>query len=149
MSCFAGAVNVAATDGSAGRRGLTVSAAVSVSDDPATVLICLNRNRSENLMFKSNGCFSLNTLCSSQIKLARAFAGEGHLSMEDRFELGRWYVLDTGAPILHGSRMAIDCEITDVQTVHTHYVVVGQVVACAPESREPSLIYLDREYREL
>lgn len=149
MSCFAGAVNVAATDGTAGRRGVTVSAAVSVSDDPATVLICLNRNRTENLMFKDNGCFSLNTLCTSQIRLARAFAGEGHLSMEARFELGNWHRLDTGSPILHGSRMAIDCEVTDVQTVHTHYVVIGKVVACAPESNEPALIYLDRGYREL
>ncbi|MGI9399929.1 MAG: flavin reductase, partial [Rhizobiaceae bacterium] len=49
MSCFAGAVNIAATDGEAGRRGVTVSAALSVSDNPGTVLICLNRNRSENL----------------------------------------------------------------------------------------------------
>ncbi|MEM7464739.1 MAG: flavin reductase [Pseudomonadota bacterium] len=149
MSNFAGAVSIAATDGVAGRRGLTVAAAVSVSDDPPTVLICLNRNWSDNLMFEQNGCFSLNTLRTSQIDLARAFAGEGDMSMESRFALGKWYELHTGAPILNSARTAIDCEVIDVQSVHTHYVVFGRVVACAPSTAGPALIYLDRDYREL
>ncbi len=100
-------------------------------------------------MFEENGCFSLNTLRTSQIDLARAFAGEGHLDMESRFALGKWYELNTGAPILYGARTALDCEVIDVQSVHTHYVVFGRVVACAPSTAGPALIYLDRDYREL
>lgn len=149
MSHFAGAVHVATTDGPAGRRGLTVSAAVSVSDDPATVMICLNRNREENRMFEANGCFALNTLCVHQIELARAFAGEEHLPMDARFAFGTWQTLETGAPVLTKARMSIDCVLRDVQLVHTHYILFGEVVACGPDSKDPALVYLDRDYRSV
>ena len=42
MAKFAGAVHVITSDGPAGRRGVTVIAACSVSDDPPTILVCLN-----------------------------------------------------------------------------------------------------------
>lgn len=147
MSHFAGAVHVVTTDGAAGRRGLTVSAAVSVSDNPPTLIVCLNRNRDENRLFAENGCFAVNTLCDDQLELARAFAGEGHLPMEARFALGKWTELETGAPVLLGSRMTVDCVVTDVQAVHTHHVVFGEVVATGPAGQRPALLYLDRQYR--
>lgn len=147
MSHFAGAVHIAATDGAGGRRGVTVSAAVSVSDDPPTLIVCLNRNRDDNNVFADNGCFSLNTLGADQLPLARAFAGEQNLTMEERFALGKWTALETGAPILEGSRMTLDCVVTDVQAVHTHHVVFGEVVATGPAGLGPALLYLDRQYR--
>ena len=98
MSHFAGAVHVVTTEGPAGRRGVTVSAAASVSDDPPTVLVCLNRNRAENTMFADNGCFAVNVLTGEHLELARAFAGEGHLEMAQRFAFGKWGELATGAP---------------------------------------------------
>lgn len=149
MSHFAGAVHVVTTDGRAGRRGVTVSAAISASDDPPTVIACLNRNRAENRWFEANECFAVNTLCKRQVELARAFAGEGHLSMDARFEMGEWTTLNTKAPILSGSRMAIDCVVRDIQTVYTHFVIFGNVVACGELRREPALVYLDRGYRSL
>ncbi|MCG6857794.1 MAG: flavin reductase [Salaquimonas sp.] len=149
MSRFAGAVSVATTDGPAGRRGVTVSAAVSVSDNPPTVMICLNHNRPENTMFAENGCFAFNVLCQNHLELARAFAGEGHLAMEDRFALGEWGVLQTGAPILTGARTSLDCTVVDVQSVHTHDIVFGQVVTAGPVGEGEALIYLDRQYRSV
>ena len=153
MARLAGAVNIVATDGPAGRRGVTVSAAVSVSDNPPTVLVCLNRNREENRWFEENGCFSLNTLAGDHTALARAFAGEGHLSMDDRFALGMWQSLATGAPVLKGSLMSLDCRVTDVQAVATHYVILGEVAACSLDRRSDrdseALIYLERQYRTL
>ncbi len=149
MSRFAGAVSVVTTDGPRGRRGVTVSAAVSVSDNPPTLLICLNRNRDENRWFGDNGHFALNVLTGAQTPLARAFAGEGHLPMEARFSLGQWSTLQTGAPVLDGARMALDCIVKDVQSVHTHYVIIGEAVACRMEPIGGALIYVDREYREL
>lgn len=149
MSRFAGAVNIATTDGAAGLRGVTVSAAVSVSDNPPTLFFCLNRNREENRWFERNGTFVMNTLCAEQIGLARAFAGEGHLSMADRFALGQWTNNLTGAPVLVGARMALDCRVTDVQAVHTHYVIAGEVVACSELRDDAALVYLDRKYHSL
>ncbi|HSO47622.1 MAG TPA: flavin reductase [Rhizobiaceae bacterium] len=146
MSRMAGAVSIVTTDGPAGVRGVTVSAVVSVSDNPPTLFVCLNRNREENRFFEKNGCFAINTLCAGQLPLARAFAGEGHLSVQQRFALGEWRTLETGAPILLGARMSLDCVVTDVQTVHTHFVIAGEAVAKGELHNEPALIYLDRNY---
>ena len=149
MARLAGAVSIIATDGKAGRRGVTVSAVTSVSDNPPTLLVCLNRNREENAWFQENGVFSLNTLAAGQIGLARAFAGEGHLAMEERFAMAEWSRLETGAPILAGTRMSLDCIVTDVQPVATHFVIFGQVVASHLGVGDGALIYLDRQYRTL
>lgn len=149
MSHFAGAVHVVTTDGPAGRRGVTVAAAVSISDDPPTLMVCLNRNRAENTWFGKNGCFAINTLCAEHVDLSRAFAGEGQLAMDARFELGRWGRLETGAPVLEGARMALDCRVTDVQAMHTHYIIFGEVVAAGPVRTDAALLYLDRQYRTL
>jgi flavin reductase (DIM6/NTAB) family NADH-FMN oxidoreductase RutF len=149
MSRMAGAVSVVTTDGPAGIRGVTVSAVVSVSDNPPTLFVCLNRNREENRFFEKNGCFALNTLSQQHLPLARAFAGEGHLPMGERFALGDWTRMETGAPVLIGARMALDCVVTDVQAVHTHFVIAGQAVAKGQLHNEPALVYLDRDYRSI
>lgn len=146
MSRMASAVNIVTTDGPAGMRGVTVAAVVSVSDNPPTVFVCLNRNREENRWFEKNGRFALNTLCASHVDLARAFSGEGALAMEERFARGEWTTLVTGAPVLVGARMALDCVITDVQAVHTHFVVAGEAVAKGELRNDPPLVYFDRSY---
>ncbi|ATI27043.1 MULTISPECIES: flavin reductase [Ralstonia solanacearum species complex] len=43
MTGMAAAVCIATTGGPGGRYGMTVTASCSVSDDPPTILICLNR----------------------------------------------------------------------------------------------------------
>ena len=62
MSHFAEAVHILTTDGPAGRRGVTISAVCSVSDNPATMLVCLNRSHEFNHLFIENQVFALNTL---------------------------------------------------------------------------------------
>ncbi len=149
MARFAGAVHVVTTDGKAGRRGVTATAVTSVSDSPPLLLFCLNRNREENRWFIENGVFALNTLCVDQSEIARAFAGEGQLSMDERFRVGAWQQLKTGAPVLGGARMSLDCVVTDVQAIATHYVIFGRVVDFARDGHGDALIYLDRDYRKL
>ena len=43
MARFGAAVSVVTTDGPAGRYGFTASAVCSVTDDPPTLLVCMNR----------------------------------------------------------------------------------------------------------
>ncbi len=62
MSHYAGAVQIVTTAGAAGRRGLTLTAACSVSDNPPTILICLQKIHEENRIFIENGVFAINRL---------------------------------------------------------------------------------------
>ncbi|MET4385446.1 flavin reductase (DIM6/NTAB) family NADH-FMN oxidoreductase RutF [Bradyrhizobium sp. F1.4.3] len=43
MARLGAAVSIVTTDGPAGRAGFTASAACSVTDDPPTLLVCMNR----------------------------------------------------------------------------------------------------------
>ncbi|WP_439272144.1 flavin reductase [Pseudochrobactrum sp. HB0163] len=156
MSQFAGAVNIVTTDGSAGRRGVTLSAGCSVSDNPATILICLQRIHTDNMMFIENGVFAFNVLHAGQKQLAEAFAGRNQLSTEERFALGQWDKMATGAPVLRGALASLDCRIISRQDHTTHHVLFGEVLAlrqAAPdltqEGSGEALIYLNRAYHQL
>ncbi|SDR37584.1 flavin reductase [Pseudovibrio sp. Tun.PSC04-5.I4] len=149
MSRLGAAVHLLATDGAAGKNGATVSSVCSVSDDPATLLVCLNRTARVNQMVKTNGVFSINTLLHDHTEISNIFAGQGDLAMEDRFAKADWSLLATGSPILNSARVSFDCHIKEVSEVGTHSVIFGEVVAARLGEFAPALIYLDRNYHSV
>ena len=149
MSRFAGAVHVVTTDGAAGRRGTTVIAACSASDNPPTVLVCLNRGSVDNDMYAANGVFALNTLAGPSQPLANAFSGLTGLTQDERFELGRWDTIATGAPTLVDAAAVFDCEIETTFDHATHRILFGRVRGVRlGESLDP-LLYHHRQYKVL
>ena len=149
MSRFAGAVHVVATDGPHGRRGATVIAACSVSDDPPTILVCLNRMKPENDCFAQNGVFSLNTLAPAQEKLADAFSGLTGLTQDERFALGTWETVSSGAPVLVGALATFDCHLVEAKDFATHRILFGKVTGIRIGDFDEPLIYYRRAYRTL
>jgi len=149
MSRFAGAVHVITTNGEAGRRGTTVIAACSVSDSPPTVLACVNRENPHNDLFVKNGCFALNTLAAKHEPLAVAFSGVTGLSQEDRFALGDWQVLASGAPVLDEAVAVFDCELADTKDLATHRVLFGKVTGLRMGDSLRPLLYFGRSYHVL
>lgn len=149
MSHLAGAVNVLTTDGPAGRRGVTVSAACSVSDNPGTILVCLNKSNLNNRVFEENGVFVLNVLGASHRKLAEAFAGKAHLEQDARFAFAQWEKLHSGAPALVGALASFDCRLIDAREVATHRVLFGEVTALKTTANLAPLVYHNRGYHTL
>jgi cob(II)yrinic acid a,c-diamide reductase len=149
MAQFAGAVHVVTTDGSAGRRGVTVIAACSVSDSPPTILVCLNRQSPDNELFVRNGVFALNTLADEQKPIADAFSGLTGISGDDRFALGGWETIATGAPVLKGSLATFDCQLIEAKDIATHRVLFGKVTGLRIGDSVDPLIYHRRAYHNL
>lgn len=149
MAHFAGAVHVVTTDGPAGRRGVTIIAACSVSDKPPTVLVCLNRENRSNDLFRDNGVFALNTLAAGAVNLANAFSGLTGMSQDERFTLGSWQTLSTGAPTLAGAVAVFDCELVDAKDLATHRVYFGKVTGLSLGANLRPLLYHDRDYKVL
>lgn len=149
MSRFAGAVHIVTTDGPGGRRGATVIAACSVSDNPPIVLVCLNRQNMRNDAFVANGNFALNTLSAAQQPVAAAFSGQTGLPPDERFALGAWTTLSTGAPVLAGALANFDCKIIDTKELATHRVLFGKVTGLSIGDNLSPLIYRDRGYQLL
>ena len=149
MSRFAGAVHVITTDGPAGRRGTTIIAACSVSDEPPTVLACLNRHNPNNDLLVQNGNFALNTLAVKHEPMAVAFSGVTGLATEKRFAFGHWDALSTGAPTLTDAVAVFDCELIDSKDIATHRVLFGRVTGLRIGDNLRPLIYHDRAYHVL
>lgn len=149
MARFAGAVHVVTTDGPAGLRGATVIAACSVSDTPPTVLVCLNRENRRNDAFIGNGNFALNTLAADQRAVAEAFSGQTGLPADERFSVGEWDRIASGAPTLVGGLAVFDCEIIDTKDHATHRILFGKVTAIRIGDTLHPLMYFNRGYSVL
>lgn len=149
MARYAGHVQIATTALGDERRGVTITAACSVSDQPPTVLACLNNSNPRNAAFFRSGRFALNTLGIRHLPLARAFAGFERLSEAERFGLANWQSLATGAPVLSDALVAFDCLVTDVKVTATHTVLFGEVAELMFGPPGEALVYLDRGFRTL
>ena len=146
MARLGAAVNVITTDGPAGRRGFTASAVCAVTDTPATLLVCVNRAHDSHAALVANGVVCINTLSAAQRDISDAFAGYSGLEREDRFSLGVWHTLATGAPVLSGAAVSFDSRIVGRTEVGTHSVMFCEVAAIGAGSVHEGLIYWGRAY---
>jgi len=79
MSRVAASVHLVTTDGAAGRAGMTATAVTSVTDNPATILVCINSSSRSCQLLQANGVFGVSVLTPQDQKLASVFAGLGAL----------------------------------------------------------------------
>lgn len=150
MARLGAAVNIVTTDGPAGLGGMTVSAVCSVSDDPPTLLVCLNRGSPQNRLFKDNGVLCVNTLAPGQEALSGRFAGRSaEADMAERFSHATWGILETGAPALDGATVAFDCRIAEVVERGTHSVLFCEVEAVRQGAALRGLIWFSRDYHAI
>jgi len=146
MAHLGAAVNIITTDGPGGRCGFTASAVCSLTDDPATVIVCMNRSSQQNATFKRNGVACINTLTGKQRDLSEIFSGRRNLSMLERFASARWSTLVTGAAVLDEALLSLDCRIARSDDFGTHSLFVCSVVALTQARNDSALIYFGRTF---
>jgi flavin reductase len=147
MSRLGAAVHVVTSAGPAGKTGFTATAVCSVSDQPATLLVCLNRRAQSAPLLAQNGVFCVNTLGAAEEKLADMFAGRSGVHLDERFNVGEWMTLKTGSPVLASAVIAFDCRTIEIKAVASHNVVFGAVEAVRLGPSGPALVYHDRIYK--
>ena len=109
------------------RSGLMATSVSSLSADPATVLVCVDRASSGYRAFQSHGEFAVSVLGADQREIVDRFAGGSGLRGADRFREWRWGVLPGGASYLAGSVAVFDCEAVERIERHAHAIVIGHV----------------------
>jgi flavin reductase len=147
MSRLGAAVHVVTTAGLAGKSGFTATAVCSVSDTPAILLVCLNRRSNSAPLLAQNGVFCVNTLGAAEEKLADLFAGRSGVHLHERFAMGEWITLKTGAPVLASAVVAFDCRTIETKAMASHNVVFGAVEAVRLGPPGPALVYHERAYK--
>jgi flavin reductase len=147
MSRLGAAVHVVSTACAAGKTGFTATAVCSVSDQPATLLVCLNRRSNSAPLVAQNGVFCVNTLGAGEEKLADLFAGRSGVQLHERFSSGEWTTLKTGSPVLVSAVVAFDCRTIEIKAVASHNVIFGTVEAVRLGPSGPALVYHERSYK--
>lgn len=149
MRKLAGAVSVLTAGAGDARTGLTATSVSSLSVDPPTLLICVNRTSSSLPVLREHRSFAINVLRPHHQPLADQFAGKGGLKGPERYQGADWTRLETGAPVLADALAAFDCELEEAIERHSHVIILGRVVAARiTETAEP-LLYWAGDYRNL
>jgi cob(II)yrinic acid a,c-diamide reductase len=143
MRHCAGAVALVTVGRETGQRtGLTVTAVCSLSDDPPSLIVCVNRNASAHPRIRAEKCFAVNFLSDQHMALALTFSGQKGVNGDDRFSFGQWTTGVTGAPMLQDAIVAFDCELRQECETKTHSVFIGDIRDASFRSEAHPLIYL-------
>jgi flavin reductase len=145
MAMLGGAVSVISTDGEAGKFGFTATAVTSVTAEPPTLLVCMNRNSFANEHFKKNQVLCVNVLSGRHQQLSGDFANP-KLTSEARFASHDWVTLTTGAPALNEALVNFDCRIVDMHEVGSHTVFYCHIVDARQSQEQEALVYFNRAY---
>lgn len=147
MRHIASPVGVVTTHQGDLRHGLTATAICSVSMEPPSMLVCVNRNASAEQIIARSGSFAINMLTDEQHGIARLFSTSG-TTPEQRYAEGEWHTLVTGSPILKGAVAAFDCVVEECIQSGTHHLYIGRVLA-AEYLDQNVLLYRDGLFRKL
>lgn len=147
--CAAG-VHVITTDGNAGKYGITMTAVTPVTDEPPTVMLCINRNAGIIPILLENRDLCINTLVHSQQDIAEHFAGLTDLSPEERFEYHIWHRGSTGQLEVEGALTHLHGKIIRQMEMGTHYVFFVLITEIKNSRHQnPALLYFRRAFKYL
>ncbi|WP_299768456.1 flavin reductase family protein [uncultured Pseudoteredinibacter sp.] len=140
-----GVAVVTCRDQENGRQAMTASSVTSVSDSPASLLVCVNKATTMAASLKPGVQFAVNILSADQQDISNACAG-GEQG-EGRFAVGQWQENADQVPLLKGSQVSFSCKVDQVHSYGTHDIVIGQIESvCLDNEQFSPLIYGDGGY---
>lgn len=130
-----------------GRVGIVATAVTSLSLDPPSLLISVNRSSSIHPIISARSRFCVNLLAVRHHDLARFCSTAS--SGEARFSRGDWAEHANGLPYLLDAQAAIFCEHDGEFHYGTHTIFVGKVCqAIICKDVEP-LLYINGQYSSI
>jgi flavin reductase (DIM6/NTAB) family NADH-FMN oxidoreductase RutF len=146
MRHLAGGVSVITVGRGRDITGMTVTSVSSLSVDPPSLIVSINRASSSWPLLKHHGVFGVNILTADQLEVAERFTGKDGLKGAERFAGAEWITGASGVPLLAGALAAIDCEVEDIVERHSHAIVIGRVRDMRLSSRTAALAYWQGQY---
>ena len=131
------------------KTGMTATSVSSLSSEPPTLLVCVNRNASIYRGLKPGEGFGISVLSADQSEAADAFAGRTGLQGAERFRHGRWLTTRDGVDLLAGALATFDCEVEETIERHTHAIVIGRVRQAFAGESGGALLYWRGAYDQL
>jgi flavin reductase len=122
-----------------GRAGMVATAVMSVSAEPPSLVIGVNRDAGVWRAITDTKRFTVNLLSTRHTPLVHPFAGQ--LQGEDRFTLGEWHTHASLTPYLADAVVSLFCRVDAHMDYGTHTLFVGAVeeIRMVDEAGEPLL----------
>jgi len=146
MRRLAAGVCVISTQVDGQRYAMTASSVTSVSDEPASLLVCVNKDASMYTLLTMGQPFVVNVLSQSQQEISNICAARD--TGEGRFSCGDWQQDDNGLPYLADAQVNFFCRVdNDDYQYGTHQIVIGRLDKALTTAGEVSpLVYVDGRY---
>jgi flavin reductase len=147
MRRLAATVNVVTARNGDRCLGMTATAVTSLSMDPVSALVCVNRTAEIHGIIVEGAPFRINLLAArtDHEQISGVFSHplvKGH----ERFQTGDWDLEAEGGPRLRDARASLLCIVGGRLDYGTHTVIAGKItdVELGPEAQ--TLVYYDGRY---
>ena len=138
MRKLAGTTCIISTGRDDGLHGLTATAVCSVSAEPPTILVVINRSSRTHPHIDANKAFTVNLLAEGQRAIAELFASK----TPDQFAQIEHSRLDDSCPVIDGAAAFLHCRVKHQLDVETHTIFIGEVMDGGVTAEKP-LVYYD------
>lgn len=122
-------------------RGLAVNAFASISLDPPTVMICVQRTSSTHDCLYTTDNLAINILSVDQLDVVNVFAGKS----PDKFAQVDWVPGPHGSPLIQRSSAQMEVEIRERLQASTHTVFICRVLH-ATASERAAMVYSSGQF---
>jgi flavin reductase (DIM6/NTAB) family NADH-FMN oxidoreductase RutF len=144
MRRFPAAVSVITAADQTRQHGMTATAVTSLSLDPPSLIVCINRSTLLHDVMTLGRHFCVNVLRKDQAELSAAFSGA--LTAEERFKLGSWQTSPEGVNYLADAQINLFCRKVAAVPYGTHMIFIGEAEAVHAHGPIEPLIYQDATY---
>lgn len=147
MRGLAGTVSLIATTDGSKRSVMTATSAISLSMNPASMLVCINKNNYFHTFIKDSSFFSINILNSTQAGLAQLCSSSAQYG-ESRFCQGSWSSFENGVPYLTEAQSTVLCKVDEIFSYGSHDIFIGLVTQVIYREDINPLIYVAGDYKK-
>ena len=123
--------------------GMTATAVCSLTTDPPTLLVCINKDAASHRPISATKRFTVNCLSADDVSVAKQFSvGD----MDTRFTAGEWIEAPSGGLVLKSALAMFDCRVSQQVNVSTHSIFFGVVEQLTVSTQRTPLVYFNGQY---
>lgn len=149
MGAFATGVTIVTVGGDT-PHGMTANAFSSLSLDPPLVLVCIGRNAVMHRILSASETFGISVLSAHQELVARHFANRLRPLGIAQFDSVDWHRgPDTGAPLIDGALVHMECAVRDAYDGGDHTIFVGELLSLDQPTEDDALLFFRGQFRDI
>jgi flavin reductase (DIM6/NTAB) family NADH-FMN oxidoreductase RutF len=123
-------------------HAITVSSVTSVSIDPPSILVCINKTAGIHDSIKLGSKYCINLLTKDHEELSNICSS--YEEEKNRFASDLWDI--SNIPFIKDAQANIFCEVDQLIEYHTHTIVIGKVIESTNKDIINTLTYVDGSY---